>query len=146
SSQAPDTVLYDLAWSQRNTKNLPAAKETYRRFLSSHADGKLSAAVRTELAELLYDDKNYPEAAELLEKVVADSSADPKVLAPATYRLGFCYAKQSKWSEAATQFNKFAERFTDDAKLVASALMQAGMASAEDGKFDAAERSLSRLV
>jgi cellulose synthase operon protein C len=146
SPQASDTVLYDLAWSQRNTKNLPAAKETYRKLQALHSDSRLAAAVRTELAELLYEDKNYAEAAELLEKVVGDSSADAKVLAPATYRLGFCYLKQSQWDKAAATFTQFADRFSDDPKLAASALLQSAIASAEQSKFDQAERSLSRML
>lgn len=146
SSQASDTVLYDLAWSQRNNKDLPAAKETYRKLLAQHADSKLAPAARTELAELLYDEKNYPEATELLERVVTDKSADPKVLGPATYRLGFCYAKQSKWDKAAAEFEECADHFKDDPKLNASALLQAGIASAEEGKFDRAERALAKML
>ncbi|HEX4793273.1 MAG TPA: tetratricopeptide repeat protein [Humisphaera sp.] len=145
-SKATDTVVYDLAWSQRNAKDLPTAKETYRKFLAQFAGSKLVPAVRTELAELLYDDKNYAEATDLLEKVVADNSAEPKVLGPATYRLAFCYTKQSKWENAAARFNDFADHFTDDPKLVASALLQSALASAEQNHFDQAEKSLSRML
>ena len=40
----------------------------------------MAPAARSELAQLLYDEKKYDEAADLLEAVVKDKSADPKVV------------------------------------------------------------------
>ncbi len=144
--KASDTILYDLSWSQRNSKNAAGAQETYRRLLSLHADSTLAPAACTELAELLYDDKKYSEAAELLERVAGEKSADSKVAGPALYRLGFCYEKLNQWDKAAVAFSDFADRFGDDAKLAASALLQAGVAFGQQGKFDRAESMLSRML
>ncbi|MDB5356028.1 MAG: Tol-pal system protein YbgF [Phycisphaerales bacterium] len=144
--KATDTVLYDLAWSQRGTKDSPGAIESYRKLLKLHADGKLAPAARTELADLLYADKKYAEAAELLEMTAGDKSADAKVLTAATYQLGWCYAKLNKPDKAAAAFTEFAATHPDDAELTPSALLQAGIASCDQGKFDRAEKPLSELV
>src|SRR6185437_1733559 len=83
--QGGDSVLYDLAWAQRDVKQLSAAQGTYRKLLSEQPTSKLVPAARTELAELIYDDKRYDEAATLLEQVVADKTAEEKVVALAEY-------------------------------------------------------------
>ena len=145
--KANDTVLYDLAWAQRGAKKESAAADSYRRLLKDHPESKLGPAVRTELAELLYEDKKYDQAVEFLEALTADGSTDPKLLAGAYYRLGWCYQKLGKADKAAAAFSKF-----DPAKggaseeVAASALLQAGLAYAEQGKFDAAEASLAAMV
>lgn len=145
-SKASDGVLYDLAWARRNLKNFPAAQETYRRLLSLHPDSKLAPAARTELAELLYNGKKYSEAADLLDQVVHEKSADAKVIGPATYRLGFCQEKLKQWDKAAGTFTDFSDHFGQDAKLDASALVEAGVAYSEEGKYDRAESVLSRML
>jgi TolA-binding protein len=145
SKGASETVLYDLAWSQRGLKDTKAATETYRRILRDHPQGKLAPAVRTELAEFLYNDKNYAEAAQLLEAVLADSSADPKTKSAATYRLGWAYEKQNQSDKAAAAFAKFADENAED-PLAASALLQAGLAHAQLSHFDAAAASLSKML
>ncbi|HWE92958.1 MAG TPA: tetratricopeptide repeat protein [Tepidisphaeraceae bacterium] len=144
--KASDTVLYDLAWAQRGTRDSAAATESYRRLLKAHSDSKLAPAARTELADLLYADKKYSDAAELLETVVADKSADAKVQTAAMYQLGWCYAKLNKPDKAAAIFSEFAATHPDDADLTPSALLQAGIASCDEGKFDRAEKSLAQLV
>ena len=67
-------------WPGRSAtrRTWPGRRETYRRLLKEHPDSKLAPAARSELAELLYNDKKYDEAAELLEAVVKDKSADPE--------------------------------------------------------------------
>lgn len=142
---AADSVLYDLAWAQRKNKNTPAAMEAYRRLIGEHADSKLAPAARTELAEFLYNDQKYPDAAALLEAAVADKTADPKVLAAAAYRLGWCYEKLGKPEKAAEIFTAFVQQHPED-ELSASAGLQAGIAYAEQGKFDKAELSLAGML
>ena len=142
----PHGALYDQAWSQRGKKDDAAAIETYRKLLKLSADSKLAPAARTELAELLYNDKKYQEAADLLEAVTADKSADPKVSAIAAYKLGWCYEKLNKPDKAADLFAAFAAAHGDDAELAPSALLESGSASAENGRFDSAEKSLAQLV
>lgn len=143
--KAADTVLYDLAWAQRNTRNTAGAQETYRRLLKDHPDSKLAPATRTELAEFLYADKKYDEAVALLEAVVADKQADPKVVSAASYRLGWCYDKLGKPDKAAAVFGTFEDAKGDD-EAAGSALLQAGLASAEQGKADQAEKYLSDML
>jgi TolA-binding protein len=142
---ATDTVLYDLAWTQRSRKDPKAAAETYRRLIRQHEASTLAPAARAELAELLYAENNYSEAAELLEPVVADEKADPKTLLAARYRLGWCYEKLGQKDKAAATLAAFAEKY-GDSELAASALLQAGLSYAADGRMDRAEQSLATLL
>jgi TolA-binding protein len=157
-AEAPDSVLYDLAWSQRDTKDLGGAVDTYRRLLKEHPDSKLLPAARGELAELLYNDKKYTDAAELLEAVVTDKSAEARIVNPAAYRLGWCYEKLEKPDKAAAAFTSVAQAAAQAAQAgksgesglsddqVASALLQAGIANASGSKFDEAQKSLSQML
>ncbi|HZL37968.1 MAG TPA: tetratricopeptide repeat protein [Tepidisphaeraceae bacterium] len=141
------SALYDLAWSQRDKdKNIPAAIQTYRKLLKLQPDGKLAPAARTELGQLLYDDKKYADAAGVLEVVTADKSADPKTASAALYTLGWCYEKLGKPDKAAPAFISFASAHGDDPQLTPSALLAAAGASAEQEKFDQAEKSLAQLL
>ena len=140
-----DAVLYDLAWAQRAKKDPKAATETYRRLIAKFGTGKLAPAARAELAELLYADNNYSEAAQLLEAVVADDKADEKTLLAARYRLGWCYEKLGQKDRAAATLASFAEKH-GDSELAASALLQAGLSYAADGRLDNAERSLKQML
>jgi len=141
---ASEDVLYELAWSQRESKDGGAAK-TYRRLLSEYPRGKLATSARAELAELLYAGKEYAEAAKLLERVVADRSAEAKTLALARYRLGWCYDKQDLADKAAAVFSTFAAE-DSDSEFAASAMYQAGVAYAKLGKLTEAQRQFSALV
>jgi TolA-binding protein len=146
--KASDAVLYDLAWAQREEKQMSAAAQTYRRLLKEHPDSKVGAAARTELAELLYEEKKFDQAVELLEAVIADDgAADAKLRAAAHYRLGWCYQKLGKPAKAAEAFAKYDPKQAGGSdEVAASALLQAGLAYAEQGKFDAAERSLAAML
>ena len=142
---ASDAVLYDLAWSQRSKKDPKAAAETYRRLIRQFQQSKLAPAARAELAELLYAEENYTEAAQLLEPVIADESADPKTLLAARYRLGWCYEKLGQKDKAAAALAAFAEKH-GDSELAASALLQAGISFAADGRMDRAEQALRAML
>jgi TolA-binding protein len=145
-NQLAASALYDLAWAQRGKKDDAAAEETYRKLLRLPPEIKLAPAARTELAELLYNDKKFAEAAELLEAVLSDKSADPKIASIATYKLGWCYEKLGKSDRAAALFGSFAATNGNDPELTPSALLEAGAASGEQGKFDQAEKSLAALL
>lgn len=142
---ATDTVLYDLAWTQRTRKDTKSAQDTYRKLIARFAESKLAPAARAELAELLYADNNYSEAARLLEAVVTDEKADPRTLLAARYRLGWCYEKLGQKDKAAATLAEFAEKHSDS-ELAASALLQSGLSYAADGRLDAAERSLKSML
>jgi TolA-binding protein len=146
ANQLASSALYDLAWQQRQKKDDAAAIETYRKMLKIPAETKLAPAARTELAELLYNDKKYAEAADFLEAVIADKSAEAKVASIAAYKLGWCYEKLGKNEKAAAIFSSFAAATSDDPKLTPSALLEAGMASAEQGKYEEAEKPLTTLL
>ena len=141
ASSARAVALYDLAWAQRNEKKIDEAMETYARLLKEHPDAKFASAARVELAEMLYEQKKFPESATLLETVVADASLDPKLLATATYRLGWCYQKRGQTDKAALTFSKFDPK-QGGAELGASALLQAAMAYLEKRNFEPAEKAL----
>lgn len=145
SQSASDTVLYDLAWAQRNRKDNKAAAVTYRKLIQQYPQSKLAPAARTELAEFVYADGNYSEAAQLLEPVVSDEKADPKTLLAARYRLGWCYEKLGQKDKAGATLAGFAEKH-GDSELAASALLQAGLSFAADGRMDKAEQSLKQML
>lgn len=145
TQSATDAVLYDLAWTQRTRKEVKSAQDTYRKLIARFAQSKLAPAARAELAELLYADNNYSEAARLLEAVVTDENADPKTLLAARYRLGWCYEKLGQKDKAAATLAEFAEKHSDS-ELAASALLQSGLSYAADGRLDAAERSLKSML
>jgi TolA-binding protein len=145
--RATDGVLYDHAWAQRQQKQPTEAAQTYQRLLKEHPDSKVAPAARVELAELLYDQKKYDPSVELLEAVIADKAADPKLQSAAYYRLGWCYQKLAKPAKAAEAFTKYDPKQaggTDE--IAASALLQAGLAYAETHRFDAAERALAAML
>jgi cellulose synthase operon protein C len=147
SAKASDSVLYDLAWAQKGTKDPSGAADTYRRLLKDHADSKLAPAAKTELAELLYGDKKYDEAADLLESVVKSSKdADPKVTASAGYLLGWCYQKQNKPEQAAEAFSRYAESKAADPDRAASALLQAGVSNVAANKLNDGIKSLRQML
>ena len=147
SSKASDSVLYDLAWAQKGTNDKAGAAETYRRLLKEHADSKLAPAAKTELAELLYGDKKYDEAADLLDSVVNKSKeADPKVIGAATYLLGWCYEKQNKPEQAADAFSRYAESKAADPDRAASALLQAGVSYVAANKLSDGIKSLRQML
>jgi TolA-binding protein len=144
-SSASDSVLYDLAWAQRRTLHTKAAEETYRRVISQYSDGPIAILARTELGELLYDDKNYAQAAAMLGPVVSGRKGDAKVLAAAGYRLAWCYQKRGDFDKAASCFREFAASFPDD-QMAPSALIQAALADADAGREEQAQKELMAML
>ena len=142
---ATDTVLYELAWAHRKLKQGDLAIKIYRRLPAEQPTSKLVTQTRAELAELLEAGKNYAEAAQLLQKVVADTKAQATTLSVAWYRLGMCNAKLNKHAEAAAAFTKFATQYPKD-QNVPSALYQAGVAYAAANKLPQAQNSLAALL
>jgi len=136
---ATDEVLYDLAWSQQSAKDSKSAEETYRRLLKDFPNSKLATAARSELGELLFQQEKYPEAVELLEKAVADNSADAKTVSVALYRLGSAYEKMGKSDKAAETFNSFLAKHGND-ELAGWAHYQAGVSFAKQDKLDEAKQ------
>ena len=139
-----EDLLYELAWSQHESKH-PDTKKTYRRLLAAFPKGKLATNARAELAELLYGEKNYTEAAGLLEQVVADKSTDRRTFSVACYRLGWCYDHLGKPEKAAVVFSAFAAAGSDS-ELAPSAMHQAGMAYAKLSRLEEAEKQFAALV
>jgi TolA-binding protein len=147
SPKAADTVLYDLAWAQRAQKNEGAAAETYARLLKDQPESKLAPAVRVELAEILYGQQKYDQAAALLEAAASADALDAKVRGAAVYRLGWCYQKLGKPDRAADAFARFDPKASGaDDQLAASAVLQSGLAYADAGKLDQAEPALTRML
>jgi TolA-binding protein len=142
---ASDSVLYDLAWSQRKLSQTAAAEESYRRIVTGYPNSTLAPLARTELAELLYADNNFAQAAAMLWPVVSDDKADPKVLAAASYRLAWCYQKQGDYDKAADSFRDFASKFPTD-EMAPSALLQAALADSDAGRDEAAQKELADML
>jgi TolA-binding protein len=147
SPRAADTVLYDLAWAQRAQKNEAAAAETYARLLKDQPESKLAPVVRVELAEILYGQKKYDQAAALLEAATSTDGLASKARGAAVYRLGWCYQKLGKPDRAADAFARYdAESTGADEALAASAVLQSGLAYADARKLDKAEAALARML
>ncbi|KKL88294.1 hypothetical protein LCGC14_1926140 [marine sediment metagenome] len=140
-----ETVLYELAWSQRKAKDRAAAAGTYRKLLAAYPSGQLATTARVELGGMLYQDKKFNEAADLLAKALADTKGDPKTLAVARYQLGWCYAKLDKHDKAAETFEAFAAKNAKD-ELAPSALHQAGLAFSLVGNHAKAQAHFAKLV
>ena len=140
-----DAVLYELAWAQRQLRRTEDAKQTYRRLLAEYGKSKLVPNARAELAELLDIEKQYAEAAALLQQVLADPAADAKTVAVSAYRLGLCQVRLNKHAEAAAAFDTFVKKFKAD-ENVPSALYQAGAAWAVLGKHAEARTRLAELL
>ncbi len=138
-------VLYKLAWSARELKDPNTAKASYRNLLKDYPDAKLAVHARSELAGMLYVDKKYEEAAELLKPVVADDKTPESILPVAIYRLGSSYARLGKDKEAGETLAAFAKRFTEH-RLAPSGLYRAATAKLELGKPDEAEKLLATLL
>jgi TolA-binding protein len=146
ASSASDAVLYDLAWSHRTKKDNAAAGAAYQQLLKKFPDSKLAPAAKAELAEFLYNDKKYDAAVKLLEDVAAaPDKAEPKTLAAAQYRLGWCYDKLKQPEKAAAAFTTFAGKNAKD-ELAASALLQAGLCYASYGEFPKAQALLKEML
>jgi TolA-binding protein len=144
--KAPDAVLYDLAWSQRSLNKTADAQQTYRRLIKEHGDGKLATASRVELAEVLYADQKFAEAAELLETAAGDKSAEAKTHSAGAYRLAWCYLKLNKLEKAATAFAKISDDGGTDKDIGASATLQAGLTYAQQSRWESSEKYLAALV
>lgn len=142
-----DSVLYDLAWSQRALEQNDKAIATYRALLESFGSSKLTTPARIELAELLYEKKDYTTASSLIETALTgdNSAADPKTLAAGRYRLGWCYLKTDKPSQAAESFAAFAKANPKD-ELAGSALYQGGLAYRQVGKLPEAQQQFKTLL
>ena len=140
-----DAVLYDLAWAYRELRQADSAVKAYRRLLAEFPKSGLITQVRAELAELLDVEKKYADAAELLEKVVADTSADAETRSVALYRLGLCWEKLGKMAAAAAAFGRFASEYPKD-ENAPSAMYKAGAAYAGIGKFAEAQKHLAALL
>ncbi|QOV88336.1 tetratricopeptide repeat protein [Humisphaera borealis] len=141
-----DAVLYDLAWAQKGTKDDAGAAKSYRRLIADFPQSKLAPAAKAELAEFLFNDKKYAEAAELLEPVVAAKDVDAKVRSSAAYRLALCYEKLEKADKAAATFAMYAAEFGGSDELGGTALLQAGSNHASLGRYEEAIKSLAEML
>jgi TolA-binding protein len=142
---ATDEVLYDLAWSQQSAKELKPAEQTYRRLLDKFPQSKLAPAARSELGEILFQQEKFAEAAELLEKVIGDNSADAKTVSVALYRLGSTYEKLGQPGKAAETFKSFIAKHGND-ELAGWAQYQAGVNLARQEKFDEAKQQFQAAM
>lgn len=144
-SAVSDSVLYDLAWANKNAKDDAGASAAYRRLMKEFPDSKLIPATRTELAESLFNAGKYLDSAELLEPIATKPAVDAKVRSVAAYLLGRCYEKLGKPDKAAEILAAYAKEFPNDERA-ADALLLAGVAQASGQKFDDAEKSFSEML
>jgi cellulose synthase operon protein C len=132
-----DEVLYNLGWSLAATNKPAEAEKAYRRLIEQFPQSKLDAAARVELAETLLKQDRAKEAAPLLEKVVANGSADAKTISVAVYRLGIVYEKLGEAGKASSAFEKYLES-EEKGELKAWAHYQAGVNFVRQNKLEEA--------
>lgn len=145
-SAVTDALLYDLAWSQKGTKDSAGATTTYRRLIADFPQSKLAPAAKAELAELLIAEKKDAEAVELLEPVVAAKDVDAKVRASASYNLAGCYQRLERADKAAATYAMYAAEFGGSDEQTGTALLSAGSNSAAVGRYDDAIKSLAEML
>lgn len=140
-----DEVLYNLGWSLAATNKPVEAERAYRRLIEKYPDSKLDAAARVELAETLLKQDKAKEAAPLLEKVVADGSADAKTISVAAYRLGIVYEKLGEAQKASGAFEKYLGG-EEKGELKAWAHYQAGVNFVRQNKLEEALKHFSSAL
>ena len=140
-----DEALYGLAWAQRETNEPDRAAATYRRLIKEYPKSPTLPAARTELGGMLYLQKEYKAAAELLEAVLADESAEDRLLQAAGYQAACCYEKMGDEVKTAAAMAAFAAEYPRHAHAP-SALYQAGVAQAALKKYDESIKHFSLLV
>jgi TolA-binding protein len=140
-----DGVLYDLAWAYRGGNDAAKAAETYEELLREFPKSAKAGAARVELPELLFAEKRYQQAAELLVAAVNDPSLEPRLKSVALFRLGYTYARLNDPAKAAATFDAFAREFPRDSQ-VAGAISEAGDAYAKLNQLDEAKRHQARVL
>jgi TolA-binding protein len=140
-----DSILYDLAWSQRAIEKTDDAIETYQDLLASFTKSELLTQSRIELAELLYEKKEYQPATDLLEAALKDTEAQKETIAAGRFRLGWCYHHLVKPSNESATFAIFAKN-NPTHEQAPSALYHAGMAYRTLGELDKAAAHFDLLV
>jgi TolA-binding protein len=140
-----DGVLYDLAWAYRSGNEPAKAAETYQALLREFPKSAKSGAARVELPELLFAEKHFKQAAELLVAAVEDGSLEPRLHSLAMYRLGYCYARLNDAAKAAATFDAFAKQSPKD-PLAPDAISEAGAAYAQLNQLDEAKRRQARVM
>lgn len=69
-------ALHGLAWSQLDAGQYSQAREAFQRLLREHANSPFAASARRGLANCLYHEKQYAEAAKAYEEALLHASAD----------------------------------------------------------------------
>ncbi len=149
TSARSDTMLYDLAWAYRAAGDISSAKETYRALIHEFPTGSESPPTRVELAQLLFGEQHYAEAAELLRPVLAGTSsggeADAHLRNLAIYWSAACAAQMKDNARAAAMFDEFVAASPRD-PLTPAALGEAGAAYANLGNYPEAERRQRQVI
>ena len=142
---ASPEVLYDLAWSRKESAEPDAAIAAYRTLLERYPEHDLAGKARLELADMLYAEGQFKEAAERLKPIVLDQQADEKTRAAAQYRLAWCYEKLDEPAQAASSFESFAAAWPEH-ESTPSALYQGANTYMSIKKYDQAIAMLRTLV
>ena len=142
-SRFGDDALLKLAVSQAKDNKKDAVR-SFERFIRDYAASELLSHARYQLAECLYDLKQYAVAADRYREVSEDKSAVS--LAPyALFGLGLCHYDQQKWADAEAAFGKVSREFKD-AGIVPQALHRQGRSLMKMRKWADAERVMGALL
>jgi TolA-binding protein len=144
------SLLYEKAWSLRETGQVGEAAAAYRALLESEPDGEPKAYALLDLAGIEADAGRYESAGQLLQRLrellgggLSDVPAE--VRERAAYRLAVCEFELGRFQEAGDLFAEFIEAFPKS-ELLASASAFCGEALLRVGRHERAVKHLRRVV
>jgi TolA-binding protein len=135
---APDrqAAMFRMAESNRQRNNLNAAHKIYELLLTEFMDGDFVGPAAYRLADLCFDDKNYPDALAYYRKASVRVK-DPEVALSAKYRSARCLEALGDTSEAIDAYQELLATPGNNPFLESSRLALARMLAQSGRKTDA---------
>jgi len=144
------SLLYEKAWSLRETGQPQEAAEAYRALLAEDSADELKAHALLDLAAIEAEAARHESAGKLLRRLrrfTQEQEIDlPRQLAERSlYRLAVCEFELDSFEQAAELFEQFIAEF-QESELMASASSLCGEALLKTGCHDRAVKHLTRVV
>ncbi len=141
------TFATDAAYQQLvalYSANDPRLEPAVRSFLKNRSDDETTAQARLLLAESLYKQQRFAEAAE--EFLTLSKSPLPGKFLPNVYhKLAWCMAKNERLPEAIAAYTTFLEKFPNS-DLIPTILAERGLAYQQAGELNKALADFDRLA
>ncbi len=143
--QVTTSLLYEKAWSQRETGDVQGASATYRAMLGDQREHSLDLFARVELAELEAGAGGHDAAVALLEPIAERADLPGDLGERSGYRLGACLYELGRDEAAARAFEAFLKSHAKSS-LAPSARLLAGEAHFRRGQHRQAAAHLARAA